>query len=101
MANLCREAAYGPIRESAESIQHIAADEVHVLTYLCILGYATIALCLAGPVLQSILFVHSISESFSESVYVVAILYWQAHVCVASVMKVVYLMNLVSTDPTE
>jgi SpoVK/Ycf46/Vps4 family AAA+-type ATPase len=30
MANLCREAAYGPVREAAESIQHIAADEVHV-----------------------------------------------------------------------
>ena len=28
MANLCREAAYGPVREAAESIQHIAADEV-------------------------------------------------------------------------
>jgi xanthine dehydrogenase iron-sulfur cluster and FAD-binding subunit A len=31
MANLCREAAYGPVREAAESIQHIAADEVHVI----------------------------------------------------------------------
>ena len=28
MANLCREAAYGPVREAAETIQHIAADEV-------------------------------------------------------------------------
>ena len=32
MANLCREAAYGPIREAAESIQHIAADEVNAYT---------------------------------------------------------------------
>lgn len=31
MANLCREAAYGPVREAAESIQHIAADEVDTL----------------------------------------------------------------------
>ena len=31
MANLCREAAYGPVREAAESIQHIAADEVHTV----------------------------------------------------------------------
>ena len=34
MANLCREAAYGPVREAAESIQHIAADEVHVHSIL-------------------------------------------------------------------
>ena len=28
MANLCREAAYGPVREAAETIQYITADEV-------------------------------------------------------------------------
>ena len=28
MANLCREAAYGPVREAAESIQHISAEDV-------------------------------------------------------------------------
>lgn len=28
MTNLCREAAYGPVREAASSIQHISADEV-------------------------------------------------------------------------
>ena len=28
MANLCREAAYGPVREAAETIQHISADDV-------------------------------------------------------------------------
>lgn len=33
MANLCREAAYGPVREAAESIQHIAADEVGSKSY--------------------------------------------------------------------
>ena len=27
MANLCREAAYGPVREAAASIQHISADD--------------------------------------------------------------------------
>lgn len=37
MANLCREAAYGPVREAAESIQHIAADEVIAkVPYYCI-----------------------------------------------------------------
>ena len=29
MANLCCEAAFGPVREAAETIQHIAADEVY------------------------------------------------------------------------
>lgn len=28
MANLCREAAYGPVREAAGSIQHISAEDV-------------------------------------------------------------------------
>ena len=28
MTNLCREASYGPVREAAESIQDIAADDV-------------------------------------------------------------------------
>ena len=28
MANLCREAALGPIRDAAHDIQHIAAEEV-------------------------------------------------------------------------
>ena len=28
MANLCREAAYGPVREAGSSIQHISASEV-------------------------------------------------------------------------
>ncbi len=28
MANVCREAAYGPVREAAKTIQHISADEV-------------------------------------------------------------------------
>lgn len=28
MANLCREAALGPIRDAAHNIQHISADEV-------------------------------------------------------------------------
>ena len=28
MTNLCREAAYGPVREAASSIQHISADDV-------------------------------------------------------------------------
>ena len=37
MANLCREAAYGPVREAASSIQYIAASEVRkcVLTGTC------------------------------------------------------------------
>ena len=36
MANLCREAAYGPIREAAETIQHISADEVrYMYMYAC------------------------------------------------------------------
>jgi len=32
MANLCREAAYGPVREAGSSIQHIAASEVSLLS---------------------------------------------------------------------
>ena len=36
MANVCREAAYGPIREAAESIQHIAAEEVGQHTVPCL-----------------------------------------------------------------
>ncbi len=31
MANVCREAAYGPVREAAKSIQHISADEVSAI----------------------------------------------------------------------
>ena len=31
MTNLCREAAYGPVREAAGSLQHIRAEEVHTL----------------------------------------------------------------------
>lgn len=30
MANLCREAAYGPVREAAETIEHITAEEVRI-----------------------------------------------------------------------
>ncbi len=31
MANVCREAAYGPVREAAKSIQHISAGEVSAI----------------------------------------------------------------------
>ncbi len=34
MANVCREAAYGPVREAAKTIQHISADEVSC--YCCL-----------------------------------------------------------------
>lgn len=34
MANLCREAALGPIRDAAHDIQHIAAEEVRPVKYL-------------------------------------------------------------------
>ena len=34
MASLCREAAYGPVREMATSIQHISVEEVSELNYL-------------------------------------------------------------------
>ncbi len=30
MTNLCREAAYGPVREAAGNLQHITAEEVSV-----------------------------------------------------------------------
>ncbi|CAI7993268.1 Fidgetin-like protein 1, partial [Geodia barretti] len=33
MANLCREAAYGPVRAAAETIQHISADEMRPVLY--------------------------------------------------------------------
>jgi SpoVK/Ycf46/Vps4 family AAA+-type ATPase len=33
MANLCREAAYGPVREAAETIQHISADDMRPVIY--------------------------------------------------------------------
>ena len=39
MANLCREAAYGPVREAAESIQHISAEEVHGIVQYCWKNY--------------------------------------------------------------
>ena len=32
MTNLCREAAYGPVREAAGSLQHITAEEVWEVT---------------------------------------------------------------------
>ena len=33
MANLCREAALGPIRDAAHNIQHITPDEVRKNNY--------------------------------------------------------------------
>ena len=33
MASLCREAAYGPVREAAASIQHISVEEVSEVTF--------------------------------------------------------------------
>lgn len=38
MANLCREAALGPIRDAAHNIQHISAEEVcNITTHSCII----------------------------------------------------------------
>lgn len=49
MANLCREAAYGPVREAADTIQHIAADAVWQytsgLTITCMLCICYSPLC--------------------------------------------------------
>ena len=36
MASVCREAALGPVREAAENIQHISAEEVCVSVCLCV-----------------------------------------------------------------
>ena len=38
MANLCREAALGPIRDAAPNIQYISAEEVSLYPILLILG---------------------------------------------------------------
>ena len=38
MANLCREAALGPIRDAAPNIQYISADEVSIQPIPFILG---------------------------------------------------------------
>ena len=42
MANVCREAAYGPVRESASSIQHISVDEVHNLSLFAMMYHVTV-----------------------------------------------------------
>ena len=47
MANLCREAAYGPVREAAGNIQNIAAEDVSY-------GYTVVFCCLSSTAFVSI-----------------------------------------------
>ena len=42
MANLCREAAYGPVREAAGSIQHISAEDVRPVMLYFLFVYQSI-----------------------------------------------------------
>ena len=50
MANLCREAAYGPVREAASSIQHISANEVSKYSSTAELKIERVAPLTLGPV---------------------------------------------------